>query len=55
MRYSSRFEKVFEPAKWDVIVRVLQAPGAFSVGTLSSKSTRSQRTSRSGQTEYDLR
>ena len=55
MRYSSRFEKVFEPAKWDVIVRVLQAPGAFSAGTVSSKSTRSQRTSRSGHTEYDLR
>lgn len=55
MRYSSKFEKVFEPAKWDVIVRVLQAPGTFSAGTVSSKSTRSQRTSRSGATEYDLR
>jgi hypothetical protein len=55
MRYSSKFEKVFEPAKWDVIVRVLQAPGAFSGGTVSSKSTRSQITSRSGHTEYDLR
>jgi len=55
MRYSSKFEKVFEPAKWDVIVRVLQAPGTFSAGTISSKSTRSQRTSRSGATEYDLR
>merc|ERR1712088_510625 len=40
MRYTTTYEKIFEPHKWDVIVRVLKAPGS-----ISGKSA----------TEYDLR
>merc|ERR1712203_52502 len=54
IRYVSKYEKMFEPHKWDVIVRVLQAPGSISGKSFSSKSTKSARTSKSG-TEYDLR
>jgi len=57
IRYVSKYEKMFEPHKWDVIVRVLQAPGSVtdkSVSSRSTKSTKSNRTSKSG-TEYDLR
>merc|ERR1712112_435682 len=46
IRYVSKYEKMFEPHKWDVIVRVLKAPGSIS--------GKSFRTSKSG-TEYDLR
>jgi len=53
IRYVSRYEKMFEPHKWDVIVRVLGAPGSISGKSLSSKSSKSL-TSRSG-TEFDLR
>merc|ERR1712012_1199775 len=54
IRYISKYEKMFEPHKWDVLVRVLQTPGSISGKSLSSKSTKSYRTSKSG-TEYDLR
>jgi len=54
IRYVSKYEKMFEPHKWDVIVRVLKAPGSISGKSFSSKSTKSYRTSKSG-TEYDLR
>lgn len=56
IRYVTKYEKLFEPHKWDVIVRVLKAPGSVSGKSMSSKSTRSYRTagSKSG-TEYDLR
>jgi len=56
IRYVSKYEKLFEPHKWDVIVRVLKAPGSVSGKSVSSKSTKSYRTSgsKSG-TEYDLR
>jgi len=54
IRYISKYEKMFEPHKWDVLVRVLQTPGSISGKSLSSKSTKSFRTSKSG-TEYDLR
>jgi hypothetical protein len=53
IRYVSRYEKMFEPHKWDVIVRVLQDPGSISGKSFSSKSSKSM-TSRSG-TEFDLR
>merc|ERR1719268_259049 len=54
IRYVSKYEKMFEPHKWDVIVRVLKAPGSISGKSFSSKSTKSYRTSRSGTeiTEY---
>ena len=45
---------MFEPHKWDVLVRVLNTPGSISGKSVSSKSTKSARTSKSG-TEYDLR
>merc|ERR1711988_1772365 len=48
IRYISKYEKMFEPHKWDVLVRVLQTPGSISGKSLSSKSTKSG-------TEYDLR
>jgi hypothetical protein len=49
IRYVSRYEKMFEPHKWDVIVRVLAAPPASVSGkSFSSKSTRSGN-------EFDLR
>jgi len=54
IRYVSKYEKMFEPHKWDVLVRVLKAPGSISGKSFSSKSTKSYRTSKSG-TEYDLR
>eukprot|EP00092_Neocalanus_flemingeri_P005446 GFUD01005869.1.p1 GENE.GFUD01005869.1~~GFUD01005869.1.p1 ORF type:complete len:775 (+),score=162.24 GFUD01005869.1:56-2380(+) len=54
IRYVSKYEKMFEPHKWDVIVRVLKAPGSISGKSFSSKSTKSYKTSKSG-TEYDLR
>merc|ERR1712029_763699 len=54
IRYISKYEKMFEPHKWDVLVRVLQTPGSISGKSVSSKSTKSFRTSKSG-TEYDLR
>merc|ERR1711970_1266558 len=54
IRYVSKYKKMFEPHKWDVIVRVLKAPGSISGKSFSSKSTKSYRTSKSG-TEYDLR
>merc|ERR1719357_2288950 len=54
MRYVSKYEKMFEPHKWDVIVRVLRAPGSISGKSASSKSLSTYRTSKSG-TEYDLR
>jgi len=56
IRYVTKYEKMFEPHKWDVIVRVLKAPGSVSGKSVSSKSTKSYRTSgsKSG-TEYDLR
>ena len=50
----SRYEKMFEPHKWDVIVRVLQVPGSISGKSFSSKSSKSNMTSKSG-TEFDLR
>merc|ERR1711962_395103 len=54
MRYTTTYEKIFEPHKWDVIVRVLKAPGSISGKSASSKSMSTYRTSKSG-TEYDLR
>jgi len=54
IRYISKYEKMFEPHKWDVLVRVLQAPGSISGKSMSSKSSKSYKTSKSG-TEYDLR
>jgi len=54
IRYVSKYEKLFEPHKWDVIVRVLQAPVSVGGKSVSSRSTKSNRTSKSG-TEYDLR
>jgi len=54
IRYISKYEKMFEPHKWDVLVRVLQTPGSISGKSLSSKSSKSYKTSKSG-TEYDLR
>jgi len=54
IRYVSKYEKLFEPHKWDVIVRVLKAPGSIGGKSISSRSTKSNRTSKSG-TEYDLR
>jgi len=51
IRYVSKYEKVFQPHQWDVIVRVLQAP-SISNKSVSSKSTRS--TSKSAN-EFDLR
>jgi len=56
MRYVSKYEKMFEPHKWDVIVRVLRGPGSISGKSASSKSmsTYTRGTSKSG-TEYDLR
>merc|ERR550532_1089571 len=54
IRYVSKYEKMFEPHKWDVIVRVLKAPGSISGKSASSKSMSTYRTSKSG-TEYDLR
>jgi len=54
IRYISKYEKMFEPHKWDVLVRVLNTPGSISGKSVSSKSTKSARTSKSG-TEYDLR
>merc|ERR1719427_1402147 len=54
MRYTTVYEKMFEPHKWDVIVRVLKAPGSISGKSASSKSMSTYRTSKSG-TEYDLR
>jgi len=53
IRYVSKYEKMFEPHKWDVIVRVLKAPSVAGK-SISSRSTKSNRTSKSG-TEYDLR
>merc|ERR1712130_1047416 len=38
MRYTTTYEKIFEPHKWDVIVRVLKAPGSISGKSASSKS-----------------
>lgn len=57
IRYVSKYEKMFAPHKWDVIVRVLKAPSTLadqSITTRSTKSSKSNRTSKSG-TEYDLR
>jgi len=57
IRYVSKYEKMFEPHKWDVIVRVLKAPpppSTHNTKSVSSRSTKSNRTSKSG-TEYDLR
>ena len=54
IRYISKYEKMFEPHKWDVLVRVLQTPGSISGKSMSSKSSKSYKTSKSG-TEYDLR
>jgi len=55
IRYVSKYEKMFEPHKWDVIVRVLKAPPSTHPSkSVSSRSTKSNRTSKSG-TEYDLR
>merc|ERR1719462_228119 len=54
MRYTTTYEKIFEPHKWDVIVRVLKAPGSISGKSASSKSMSTYKTSKSG-TEYDLR
>jgi len=54
MRYVSKYEKMFEPHKWDVIVRVLRGPGSVSGKSTSSKSMSTYQTSRAG-TEYDLR
>jgi len=54
IRYVSKYEKMFEPHKWDVIVRVLKAPSSIAGKSISSRSTKSNRTSKSG-TEYDLR
>jgi len=54
IRYISKYEKMFEPHKWDVLVRVLQTPGSISGKSVSSKSSKSYKTSKSG-TEYDLR
>merc|ERR1711962_558142 len=54
MRYTTTYEKILEPHKWDVIVRVLKAPGSISDKSASSKSMSTYRTSKSG-TEYDLR
>merc|ERR1712038_1431545 len=54
MRYTTTYEQIFEPHKWDVIVRVLKAPGSISGKSASSKSMSTYRTSKSG-TEYDLR
>merc|ERR1711962_1750997 len=54
MRYTTTYEKICEPHKWDVIVRVLKAPGSISDKSASSKSMSTYRTSKSG-TEYDLR
>merc|ERR1712241_1447487 len=45
---------MFEPHKWDVLVRVLQTPGSISGKSMSSKSSKSYKTSKSG-TEYDLK
>jgi len=56
IRYVTKYEKMFEPHKWDVIVRVLKAPGSVSGKSVSSKSSKSYRTSGSkSATEYDLR
>jgi hypothetical protein len=57
IRYVSKYEKMFAPHKWDVIVRVLQAPSSISGKSVSSKSTKSfsQRTGSKSGTEYDLR
>jgi len=56
IRYVTKYEKLFSPHKWDVIVRVLKAPGSISGKSISSKSSRTFMTegSKSG-TEYDLR
>jgi len=56
MRYTTVYEKMFEPHKWDVIVRVLRAPGSISGKSASSRSV-SGYTGRSGKsaTEFDLR
>merc|ERR1719150_2077525 len=54
IRYISKYEKMFEPHKWEVLVRVLQTPGSISGKSMSSKSSKSYKTSKSG-TEYDLR
>lgn len=54
IRYVSKYEKIFEPHKWDVIVRVLKAPSSITGKSVSSRSTKSNQTSKSG-TEYDLR
>ena len=50
----SKYEKLFAPHKWDVIVRVLKAPSSITGKSISSRSTKSNRTSKTG-TEYDLR
>ncbi|XP_023328455.1 uncharacterized protein LOC111701405 [Eurytemora carolleeae] len=54
IRYVSKYEKLFAPHKWDVIVRVLKAPSSITGKSISSRSTKSNRTSKTG-TEYDLR
>jgi hypothetical protein len=54
IRYVSKYEKMFAPHKWDVIVRVLKAPSSVAGKSISSRSTKSNRTSKTG-TEYDLR
>ena len=55
MRYVSKYEKMFEPHKWDVIVRVLKAPGSISGKSASSKSMSTYRAGTEAGTEYDLR
>merc|ERR1719244_1481615 len=41
IRYVSKYEKMFEPHKWDVIVRVLKAPSSIAGKSISSRSTKS--------------
>ena len=51
MRYVSKYEKMFEPHKWDVIVRVLKAPGSISGKSASSKSMSTYRAGTEAGTE----